>query len=60
MGLGEDQPLRTVKEVARQLGVAPRTVQYWADIGLLRGFKLGRGWRFRKEDIDEFIRRHET
>lgn len=55
-----NEHLLTASDVARQLGVAQRTVQYWADIGRLPGFKLGRAWRFWQKDIDNFVRRHET
>jgi excisionase family DNA binding protein len=53
-------PLLNVRDVARWIGVSDRTIQQWAEAGQLRGFKIGRAWRFRKEDVEDFIRRHET
>lgn len=44
-----------VAEVASLLRAAPRTVQLWAESGKLKAFKLGRGWRFRREDVNGFL-----
>lgn len=44
-----------VTEVATLLRAAPRTVQLWAESGKLKAFKLGRGWRFRREDVSGFL-----
>lgn len=44
-----------VEEVASLLRAAPRTVQLWAESGKLKAFKLGRGWRFRQEDVKDFL-----
>ena len=44
-----------VAEVANLLRAAPRTVQLWAESGQLKAFKLGRGWRFRQEDVKVFL-----
>lgn len=44
-----------VAEVANLLRAAPRTVQLWAESGQLKAFKLGRGWRFRRDDVNGFL-----
>ena len=44
-----------VGEVATLLRAAPRTIQLWAECGKLKAFKLGRGWRFRREDVSDFL-----
>ena len=50
--------LLQVHHVAARLGVAPRTIRYWAEIGELPGFKVGlRQWRFRESEIEEYIER---
>ncbi len=46
-------------EVAKLLRVHPRTVKRLASEGILPGFKVGSQWRFRREAINEYIRRQE-
>jgi len=46
-------------EVAKLLRVHPRTVMRLASQGQLPGFKVGGQWRFRREAIDEYIRKQE-
>jgi hypothetical protein len=42
----------TVQQVARMLCRSPRTIRYWADLGILPGFKIGlRQWSFLERDI---------
>jgi len=47
--------LLTVKQVAQILQWNPFTVMKKAEKGILPGFKLGRGWRFREQDIIAWI-----
>jgi len=46
-------------EVAEMLRVHPRTVKRLASQGELPGFRVGGQWRFRREAIEEYIRRQE-
>ena len=46
-------------EVAKLLRVHPRTVKRLASEGTLPGFRVGSQWRFRREAINEYIRRQE-
>jgi excisionase family DNA binding protein len=46
-------------EVAELLRVHPRTVKRLASQGELPGFRVGGQWRFRREAIEEYIRRQE-
>jgi len=46
-------------EVAKMLRVHPRTVMRLAGQGQLPGFKVGGQWRFRREAIEEYIRKQE-
>ena len=48
-------PLLTVKQVAKILQWNPFTIVKKTEKGLLPGFKLGREWRFRQEDIVRWI-----
>jgi len=47
--------LLTLEEVAKYLRVSERTVKLWATSGKLPGGKLGGSWRFRQEDIKEWV-----
>lgn len=45
------EPLMTLKDAAVQLAVAPRTLRRWADKGWVGAVRMGRVWRFRREDV---------
>lgn len=45
----------SVEEVAEELGVVNDTVRSWLKLGLLRGYKLGRPWRIKRNDLDQFM-----
>jgi excisionase family DNA binding protein len=47
--------LLTAKQVAQILQWNPFTVIKKAEKGELPGFKLGRGWRFKQDDIVQWI-----
>lgn len=46
--------LLTTQEVARQLGVAKRTVQNWCKDGSLPATKVGRDWLVQESDMKSF------
>jgi excisionase family DNA binding protein len=46
-----------VKDVANILKVSTRTVIRLAERGELVAFNIGDLWRFRRSDVDDFIRR---
>ncbi len=50
----------TISDVARLLRVHPNTIRLWSDRGLLKAYRIGyrRDRRFRREDIDSFLRRN--
>lgn len=45
----------TVKETARYLNLNPQTVSRKAQIGVLPAFRIGNRWRFRLEEVDQWI-----
>lgn len=49
------RPLLTAKQVAEILQWNPFTVIKKTERGELPGFKLGRSWRYREEDITRWI-----
>ena len=42
-------------EVARLLRISVRTVCVWAECSELPAFKVGRQWRFRRDDISAWL-----
>lgn len=50
-GRNEPEKLLDVDEVAALLGVHQQTVYDMARSGELRGFKVGRIWKFRPSDV---------
>lgn len=56
----QNSRIMTTSEVAYFLRVHPNTVRHWTNIGLLPSFRLGtrRDRRFRREDVDDFLRQN--
>jgi excisionase family DNA binding protein len=50
------EKLLTDSEVAYLLGLHRKTVQRMARSGELRGYRLGRYWRFRVADVEALVR----
>ena len=49
------EELLTIKEVADYLRLSKTTVWRWCKSGELPAFKVGRGWRVRKCDVDKMM-----
>lgn len=47
----------TIKEASDMLRVPPRTLRLWAELGEIPAVKVGRQWRFRRRDIEEWLGR---
>jgi excisionase family DNA binding protein len=47
--------LLTVSQVAEQLQVTPQTIRNWIDGGALPAARIGRGFRIRRDDVDELL-----
>ena len=47
----------TTEEVADILGVTVRTVYTYMEDGNLKAYKVGMYWRFKEEDIEDFVTR---
>lgn len=50
----------TLHEAAKQIGITPDELAREREDGAIRGFANRGSWKFRKVDIDEFIRSRET
>jgi excisionase family DNA binding protein len=48
--------LLTPTETAERLGISPLTVAHMLRAGRLPGVKVGRLWRIREADLDEYVR----
>jgi len=44
--------LLTTKDLSIIYGVQKRTIQKWAREGIIKGIKVGKMWRFHKEDLE--------
>jgi excisionase family DNA binding protein len=44
----------TLDQAAEALGVSRSTLYRWQTQGRVRGFKVGRQWRYRRSDLDKF------
>ena len=63
MSQSQDEPMLTVKQVARRMNVDEATVRRWIQAGDLRAVNIGRlrpEYRIRPSDLDEFIRNRQT
>jgi len=49
------EPLLTTAAVARWLGVSTRAICLWAECREIPAIKLGRQWRFRREEISNWL-----
>lgn len=46
----------SVDEVAEYLGVSKDTVYAWVTTKEMPGYKVGRFWKFKREDVDAWVR----
>lgn len=50
----------TIRELAIYLKMAEKTLYRLAAEGTIPGFKVGGSWRFRKTEIDKWIKKQEA
>lgn len=50
----------TIRELAAYLKMAEKTLYRLAAEGTVPGFKVGGSWRFRKSEIDKWIKKQEA
>ena len=55
-GDSDREPLLNAVAVAKCLGIAPRTVCLWAASKTIPAIKIGRQWRFRENELLEWLR----
>lgn len=45
----------STQEAARRLGITPRTLYRFVDEGALAAYKMGRVFRLKQSDVDEYM-----
>lgn len=55
----DNEEIFTIKELAAHLKLAEKTAYRLASDGKLPGFKVGGAWRFRKAEVDSWIKSQE-
>ena len=50
------EPWTSVDEVARHLGVTKDSIYRWIDRHRLPGHRIGRLWKFKISEVDEWVR----
>lgn len=56
--MSEDEEVLTAEETASLLRVSTKTVLTLAHTGTLPGEKVGRAWRFLRNDVLSYVRGH--
>ncbi|MCU5787655.1 helix-turn-helix domain-containing protein [Alloalcanivorax marinus] len=46
----------SVDEISKHLGVSSDTVYRWIDKNSMPAHRMGRFWKFKKDDVDEWVR----
>lgn len=50
----------TPAQIAKRLQITERTIYRWLDDKQLKGVKLGRVWRVKAKDLEDFLREREN
>jgi excisionase family DNA binding protein len=45
----------SLEEVSEMLQIPRRTLYHWLDKKELKGYKIGRHWRIKREDLERFL-----
>jgi excisionase family DNA binding protein len=53
--LSHREPLLTTAAVAKWLGISTRAICLWAECKVIPAIKVGRQWRFRHEEISQWL-----
>jgi putative molybdopterin biosynthesis protein len=55
-----EEEFLTVEEIAKRMKVKEFTIRDWIRKGDLPAYKVGRTLRVKKEDFEEFLKKHRT
>lgn len=53
------ETLLTIEQVAEQLQISTRTVRRLMDREEIKGFRVGKRWRFTQSEVNAYIKRQE-
>jgi len=56
--MAQEETLLNVKQVAQYLQLKESTIYSWAQDNKIPAIKIGRTWRFRRADLDQWLERH--
>ena len=56
MEIALDQRYFSLKDIARYTGLSEKTLYRWAESGDIPAHKVGRVWRFDRNEMDQFIK----
>ena len=51
-----DDRWHSVDEICKHLGVSKDTVYRWIDKGSMPAHRVGRLWKFKKDEVDNWVR----
>ena len=57
--MASESDIMTVKDLALYLKIAEKTAYRFASEKKVPGFKVGNAWRFRKSEVDNWIKKQE-
>jgi len=52
----DKEQLLSPEEVAKRLAISPKTVRDYLRAGRIKGMKLGRLWRVRESDLQQYLK----
>jgi excisionase family DNA binding protein len=55
-----NEPLMSVKELAEYLQVDMSTIYLWSQRGQIPAMKVGKAWRYRRSEIEEWLNRQRS
>ena len=55
-----DEPLMSVKDLAEYLQVDMSTIYLWSQRGQIPAMKVGKMWRYRRSEIEEWLNQRRT
>lgn len=50
------EPWYSVEQIARHLGVSKETVYRWLEKGKIPAHRIGKLWKFKASEVDEWVR----
>lgn len=58
--VNEPERWLSVEEIAKHLGVSKETIYRWVEKEKIPSHKVGRQWKFKVSEVDEWVKRGEA